>query len=111
MEGVPPAVHAVLDSSVLRADSPAVCAEREQLLAQVPSRQEAYVRVPKISTGSSAPAAGEPGQPHMCCSSTALLQHAILSHLQVMLHALLVCLHHRCCLQQHTDILCTQGIT
>jgi hypothetical protein len=57
VEGVPPAVHALLEGGALRADSPVQYAGREQLLAAVPSRQESYVRVPRINTASSSGAA------------------------------------------------------
>jgi len=57
VSGVPPAIHVSERGTPLRQDQPHTYEARAQLLAQAPSTDGAYVRVPKTTTGADAEAA------------------------------------------------------
>ena len=51
VEGVPPALRAEVETeNFFRPDEPEAFAAQEELLRQVPAREGAFVRVPKIAT-------------------------------------------------------------
>lgn len=51
VEGVPPALRAEVETeNFFRADEPEAFEAQEELLRQVPAREGAFVRVPKIAT-------------------------------------------------------------
>jgi tRNA-binding EMAP/Myf-like protein len=58
--GVPPAIHAFSEGNRLRPDAVEQYPARAQLLAQTPSTEGTYVRVPKTAGGGDG---GEPAQP------------------------------------------------